>query len=100
MWVKEEPSDADAMQRCAVYGVPASALENAIESDGCIAYTRWVLDIGHRDGVLPLRVATAPCLLGYGAIGKSLVADPATKLDGPYGEWIREYAGDDFTKVH
>ena len=87
------------MQRCAVYGIPASALENAVEADHTVAYTRWCLDIAHRDGLLPLRVATAPCLLGYGAIGKSLIADPSTKLDGPYGEWIREYAGEDFSRV-
>ena len=87
------------MQRCAVYGIPASALENADEADHTVAYTRWCLDIAHRDGVLPLRVATAPCLLGYGAIGKTLIADPATKRDSPYFEWIQEYAGEDFSRV-
>lgn len=56
-----------------------------------------MIDVGLAQSQLHLRVATAPCLLGYGVVGRSLYSDPATKREGnPYWPWICEYNGDDF----
>ena len=44
-----------------------------------------------------LRVALAPCGIGYATIGAWLAADPATRAEGnPYAAWIEMYAGDEF----
>ena len=34
-----------------------------------------------------------------GELGEALVDDPKTKKDGPYYEWIQEYAGADFQQA-
>ena len=47
-----------------------------------------------------LQVALAPCVVGYGEIGRALAEDPATLRDGnPYEDWIAMYAGDDYQAV-
>lgn len=50
---------------------------------------QYVVDVGLAKSNLHLRVATAPCLLGYGEVGKWLYNDPKTKREGnPYWAWI------------
>ena len=82
---------------CADWGIDEAALE-AVEADGAtLAYTAYVLERGHAGDLLDLRVALAPCVVGYGEIGARLAADPATRTQGnPYGPWIAMYAGDEY----
>ena len=82
---------------CAEWGLDEAALE-AIDADGAtLAYTSYVLERGLAGDLLDLRVALAPCVVGYGEIGARLAADPATRTDGnPYSSWIRMYAGEDY----
>ena len=82
---------------CAEWGLDEGALE-AVDADGAtLAYTSYVLERGLAGDLLDLRVALAPCVVGYGEIGARLAADPATRTDGnPYASWIRMYAGDDY----
>ena len=82
---------------CADWGIAEDALE-AVEADGAtLAYTAYVLERGLAGDLLDLRVALAPCVIGYGEIGARLAADPATRTDGnPYGPWIEMYAGNDY----
>ena len=82
---------------CAAWGLDEAALE-AVDADGAtLAYTSYVLERGLAGDLLDLRVALAPCVVGYGEIGARLAADPATRTDGnPYSSWIRMYAGEDY----
>ena len=82
---------------CAEWGLDEAALE-AVDADGAtLAYTSYVLERGLAGDLLDLRVALAPCVVGYGEIGARLAADPATRTDGnPYASWIRMYAGEDY----
>ena len=82
---------------CADWGIVEDALE-AVEADGAtLAYTAYVLERGLAGDLLDLRVALAPCVIGYGEIGARLAADPATRTEGnPYASWIDMYAGDDY----
>ena len=82
---------------CAEWGIGESALE-AVEADAAtLAYTAYVLERGHAGDLLDLRVALAPCVVGYGEIGARLAADPTTRAEGnPYGPWIAMYAGDEY----
>lgn len=55
------------------------------------------MDIGSSKSLLHLRVAIAPCLLGYAQTGLSLFHDPDIVKEGnPYWDWINLYASERF----
>ncbi|KEY68985.1 hypothetical protein S7711_03292 [Stachybotrys chartarum IBT 7711] len=63
----------------------------------CTAYTRYVLDIGQSQDWIALQVALAPCMLGYAAVGETLLVSSNTKRsDNPYWSWIEMYTSDDY----
>jgi hydroxymethylpyrimidine/phosphomethylpyrimidine kinase len=103
------------IEYCARFGVTKEEILSTPESVFNSAYTRFVLDKGATGDMLDLKMAMAPCLLGYGEIGLKLFNDPATKrgkkewtistsfililhsIEGnPYWEWICQYAADDY----
>jgi thiaminase len=63
---------------CSEYGISNEELEHGEEDLACVAYTRWVTDVGTREDWYGLQMALMPCLLGYGAIGRRLFDDPKT----------------------
>jgi thiaminase len=63
---------------CSEYGVPENEMDNGEEDLACVAYTRWVTDIGTREDWFALQVAMMPCLLGYGEIARRLYDDETT----------------------
>ncbi|EGG07345.1 uncharacterized protein MELLADRAFT_24931, partial [Melampsora larici-populina 98AG31] len=82
---------------CKAWGLSEDDFHRTQESNHTIAYTRYVMDVGFSKSLLHLRVATAPCLLGYGEMGLNLLQDPATVKEGnPYWDWINNYAGERF----
>ena len=81
------------------WGVTADDLEQTVEKNGTIAYTRFVLDAGQAGDLLDLFVALAPCMIGYGEIGKRLAGEGAAAEESTYGEWVREYASDEYQEV-
>lgn len=85
---------------CAGWGVSEAEMAAEPESRACMAYTRFVLERGMAGDILDLHVALAPCIIGYGVIGKALAADPGTTRAGnPYDAWIAQYAGEDYQQV-
>ncbi len=85
---------------CREWGLCEPDLEATREAKETLAYTRFVLDRGLAGDLLDLLVALAPCVVGYGEIGRALAADPATRRTGnPYGAWIATYAGDEYQRV-
>ena len=82
---------------CAEWGIDEAALD-AAEADGAVlAYTAYVLERGLAGDLLDLRVALAPCVIGYGEIGARLGAEPAARAPGnPYARWVGMYAGEDY----
>jgi thiaminase/transcriptional activator TenA len=59
-----------------------------------LAYTRYVLDAGMRGDLLALKVALAPCVIGYAEIATRLASQPGAHVaTNPYRAWIAEYAG-------
>jgi len=88
------------VRSCARWGLGEADMAATPEAMETTAYTRFVLDSGQRGDALDLAVALAPCVLGYGEIGRRLAGDPATRRDGnAYGEWIDAYAGEDYQAV-
>ncbi len=88
------------VEYCAGWGLDEAAMAAAPEAPQCVAYTRYVLERGAAGDILDLHAALAPCIVGYGEIGRRLAADPATVTEGnPYRDWIAMYAGDEYQQV-
>ena len=85
---------------CAGWGLSADDLERASPSAETLAYTRFVLDTGMRGDLLALKVALAPCIIGYAEIATSLIKRPhAVAEANPYRFWIEEYAGAPYQEI-
>src|SRR3954469_12225693 len=85
---------------CAGWGLSATDLEQAPPATEMLAYTRYVLDAGMRGDLLALKVALAPCVIGYAEIATRLAAQPgALAASNPYSVWIAEYAGGPYQEV-
>ena len=85
---------------CAGWGLSADDLERAPPAVEMLAYTRYVLDAGMRGDLLSLKVALAPCVIGYAEIATRLAAQPnANAATNPYRVWIAEYAGAPYQEV-
>jgi len=83
---------------CAEWGISEAELARLPEARETMAYTRYVLDAGHRGDLLDLHVALAPCLVGYADIANWLAAQPFTVRGeaNPYEAWIAMYTGAEF----
>lgn len=85
---------------CAGWGLSSGDLERAPPAVEMLAYTRYVLDAGMRGDLLALKVALAPCVIGYAEIATRLAARPdALAATNPYRVWIAEYAGAPYQEV-
>lgn len=85
---------------CAGWGLSPTDLEQAPPASEMLAYTRYVLDAGMRGDLLALKVALAPCVIGYAEIATRLAARPnALAANNPYSVWIAEYAGGPYREV-
>jgi thiaminase (transcriptional activator TenA) len=85
---------------CAGWGLSPADLERAPPAAEMLAYTRYVLDAGMRGDLLALKVALAPCVIGYAEIATRLAAQPnACAVTNPYRLWIGEYAGAQYQEV-
>ncbi len=88
------------LKYCAGWGLSERDMAALPEAEQNLAYTRYVLERGLAGDLLDLLVALAPCVLGYGEIGRRLLADPATRLDdNPYLDWIEVYGGSEYQEV-
>lgn len=87
-------------QFCRGWGLSEAEMAAVPEDPRCVAYTRYVLERGMAGDLLDLHVALAPCIVGYGEIGRRLAGDPGTVTEGnPYGDWIAMYAGQEYQDV-
>ena len=85
---------------CAGWGLSRDGLERAPPAPEMLAYTRYVLDAGMRGDLLALKVALAPCVIGYAEIAARVARHPnALDPANPYRVWIAEYAGDAYQQV-
>lgn len=85
---------------CAGWGLTERDMAALPEAPQNMAYTRFVLERGLAGDLLDLLAALAPCVLGYGEIGRRLLADPATRLEGnPYRDWIEMYGDGEYQEV-
>ncbi len=85
---------------CREWGIAPEELAALPEARPTMAYTRYVLDAGHRGDLLDLHVALAPCIIGYGEIAGWIEAQSFTLRQGnPYAAWIAMYAGEEYQQA-
>ena len=85
---------------CARWGLSPANLEQAPPAAEMLAYSRYVLDAGMRGDLLALKVALAPCVIGYAEIATHLATRPdARAATNPYRDWIDEYSGSPYQEV-
>ncbi len=81
---------------CAEAGISEADLQDAGEHPANAAYTRYVIDAGLSGDFLDLLAALAPCVFGYGEIGRRLGAEATSDA---YADWIETYSGADYQDV-
>lgn len=75
---------------CEAAGIDLRDVEEAPEN---LAYTRYVLEAGYSGDLLDLLAALAPCVLGYGEIGRRLSTMPHAP---DYADWIGTYGSAEY----
>lgn len=80
---------------CQQWGIALEEVENTPESPATIAYSRYILDAAMSGSLAELYAAIAPCLMGYGEIGKR-IKEQGFITDNPYQPWIDVFSSDDF----
>lgn len=83
---------------CQQWDIPLEEVESTPESPATIAYTRYLLDAAMSGSLAELYAAIAPCLMGYGEIGRHLKAQGYIDHN-PYQQWIDVFASDEFQAV-
>lgn len=83
---------------CRQWNIPLEQVENAPESAVTIAYSRYILDAAMSGSLAELYAAIAPCLMGYGEIGKR-IKDEGFIADNPYQSWIDVFSSDEFLSI-
>jgi thiaminase (transcriptional activator TenA) len=85
---------------CMAWGLSAEDLEKTPAEPETLAYTRYVLDAGMRGDLLSLKVALAPCVIGYAEIADRLARMPrGGDAANPYRVWIAEYSSEPYRAV-
>ena len=83
---------------CRQWNIPLDEVESAAESAVTIAYSRYILDAAMSGSLAELYAAIAPCLMGYGEIGKR-IKDNGFITDNPYQPWIDVFSSDEFQAI-
>lgn len=60
------------------------------------SYTRYMLEIGHTEGILELLVSILSCSWSYQQIGAALNRIPGASEHPFYGEWIQGYTSEEY----
>ena len=85
---------------CREWGISEESLHDLTEAHETLAYTRFVLDCGHRGDLLDLHVALAPCLIGYAEVANWIGARAQTvTTDNPYQAWIDMYRDEEYQQA-
>ena len=81
---------------CRSNGIDELELSRTEEAPANLAYTRYVLETGYTGSFLDLMAALAPCVFGYGEIGRQL-AQKST--NDTYIDWISTYSSSEYQEL-
>ena len=83
---------------CHQWNIPLEQVESATESAATIAYSRYILDAAMSGSLAELYAAIAPCLMGYGEIGKR-IKEQGFITGNPYQPWTDVFSSDEFQAI-
>ncbi|ODQ65440.1 hypothetical protein NADFUDRAFT_52032 [Nadsonia fulvescens var. elongata DSM 6958] len=87
------------LKHCKEMGLSVDQILAEPESLACVAYTRYILEVGAAQDWLALQMALSPCLIGYYEAARYVkdssfyVADKTLNM---YADWVETYVADDF----
>ena len=81
---------------CKSNGIDEIELSRSEEAPENLAYTRYVLETGYTGSFLDLMAVLAPCIFGYGEIGREL-AQKST--NDTYIDWISTYSSSEYQEL-
>src|SRR5271170_5173465 len=82
---------------CREFGLSKEEMEKHKESQACVEYGRWMLDIGQSQDWIALQMALGSCLIGYYVAAKGIYdAKDSKREDNPYWKWVENYVAEDY----
>lgn len=78
------------------FGISETELEQAKPSPITLAYSHYMLHVANHGTLAELVAALLPCMWSYWEIGKELSEIPGASEHELYGEWINNYASEEF----
>ncbi|WP_107841914.1 thiaminase II [Metasolibacillus meyeri] len=81
------------------FGISNEDLENTEPSATMTAYTSYMLNQAQIGGVENTIAAVLACAWSYNWIGKKLAEWPGALEHEFYGDWVKTYSSDEFTKI-
>lgn len=79
------------------FGVTQAELDATPRALDNLSYTSYMLRIAYDEGEAEVMTAVWACSYSYEVIAKQIVANRLESVDDPfYGEWIRDYASDEY----
>lgn len=84
---------------CKQWGISEQEMINTQESAACVAYTRYLLDVGMVGGLAELYAATTPCTVGYAQAARYITTHYPRLANNPYQSWIETYASAEFQQT-
>lgn len=83
----------------AKFGITNEELEETEPSATMTAYTSYMLNVSQLGGVENAIAAVLACAWSYNYIGKELAKKPGALDHEFYGNWIKMYSSEEFTKL-
>lgn len=83
----------------AKFGISNGELEATEPSATMTAYTSYMISQSQLGGVENAIAAVLACAWSYNFIGKELATWPGAKEHDLYGNWVKMYSSDEFTKI-
>ncbi|AOF52138.1 thiaminase II [Rodentibacter caecimuris] len=84
---------------CKQWGISEQEMINTPESPACVAYTRYLLDVGMTGGLAELYAAITPCAVGYAQAAYYITTHYPRLPNNPYQSWIDVYSSADFQQA-
>ncbi|OOF56525.1 thiaminase II [Rodentibacter genomosp. 2] len=81
---------------CDQWSISEQEMINTPESPACVAYTRYLLDVGMTGGLAELYAAITPCAVGYAQAACYITKNYPRLPNNPYQSWIDVYSSADF----
>src|SRR5699024_5475259 len=81
------------------FNITAEELENTEASATMTAYTSYMLNKAQLGGVENATAAVLACAWSYNYIGKKLAKLPGAVDHEFYGNWVKMYSSEEFTKI-